>query len=386
MSTNSTLLKLVKPTVSGDSDVWGGYLNTTIDSLDTLSGPITTGGSANAYTLTTGQTLTAYADKQSFWIKASFANTGAATLNIDAIGAKNLRKLVQGTLTALSSGDINSGDYLRVVYNSASDVIVIISSTNPTVSLDPTLQALAALSWPSGSPVVQFTAADTISLTLTPSLTDLTLSGKLKAAAGTSSAPGITFSATTGHGLFDAGAGTLGISANGTQVAALTPSSMVMWTGVNFLAQDGTVGGPGISFANSSSSGFYRIGANNIGIALNGTKYGDLATTLFDFTVPTRAKMPVSSETSGTLTTASQRKKVNATGGITLDGNVYAADDFMLIYAGASARTLTQGTTGSPTQRLHGSATTGNLTLAAYGFAIVHWVSATEWSVMGDVS
>ncbi len=115
-------------------------------------------------------------------------------------------------------------------------------------------------------------------------------------------------------------------------------------------------------------------------------KYLDAATTLFDFVAPVRAQLAVSAETSGTLTAASSNKKVNASGNITIDGNVHTADDQMKIYAGASARTLTQGTTGTPTQRLHGSSTTGNLTLAARGVAVVDFISATEWVVSGDVS
>ena len=38
----STNLRLQKPTVGGDSDVWGGYLNTTIDSVDKIANAITT--------------------------------------------------------------------------------------------------------------------------------------------------------------------------------------------------------------------------------------------------------------------------------------------------------------------------------------------------------
>ncbi len=42
---------------------------------------------------------------------------------------------------------------------------------------------------------------------------------------------------------------------------------------------DGTVGAPGISFGADTDSGIYRIGANEIGVAVNGAKVLDIATT-----------------------------------------------------------------------------------------------------------
>lgn len=372
---STTRYLLTKPEVGASADTWGTKLNTDWDSVDKLLGAITTAGSGAAYTLTSGQSLSAYTAGQGFWIKASFTCSGAATLNVDSLGAKNITK--NGT-TATVSGDIVSGTIYYVSYDGTQFQIVgpISGGLQP---LDATLTALAALSWSSGTPLVQFTAADTVSLTLTPTPTSV------QAGVGSASAPSFSFSTDTNTGVYWDSADVVALGAGGTRAMHAGTFGVVIDSGPVY-GQDGTVSAPGHTFINDQDCGLYRIGANNIGIALSGTKYGDLAPTLFDFTAPTRAKMPVSSETTGTLTSASARKKVNATGGITLDGNVFAADDFMLIYAGASSRTLTQGATGSPTQRLHGSATTGNLTIAAYGFAIVHWVSATEWSVMGDVS
>lgn len=44
-------------------------------------------------------------------------------------------------------------------------------------------------------------------------------------------------------------------------------------------AMDGLVGTPSLSFINDTDCGFYRIGVNNLGLALNGAKVLDLATT-----------------------------------------------------------------------------------------------------------
>jgi microcystin-dependent protein len=44
-------------------------------------------------------------------------------------------------------------------------------------------------------------------------------------------------------------------------------------------ASSGAVGTPGITFSSDTDSGLYRIGANNIGVAVNGAKVLDVATT-----------------------------------------------------------------------------------------------------------
>lgn len=97
-----------------------------------------------------------------------------------------------------------------------------------------------------------------------------------------------------------------------------------------------------------------------------------------------QARVAESAETSGSLTTASANKQVDASGGITIPASTFAAGDMIAIYAGASSRTITQGS--GLTQRLHGSATTGNLTLAARGMCAVRFISATECVICGDVS
>jgi len=88
-----------------------------------------------------------------------------------------------------------------------------------------------------------------------------------------------------------------------------------------------------------------------------------------------------SSETSGTLTVASANETIQATGDITIPNAVFAAGDIILIYAGASSRTITEG--ASVTMRLGGTATTGSRTLAARGVAVLFFVSSSEVVVSG---
>ena len=121
-----------------------------------------------------------------------------------------------------------------------------------------------------------------------------------------------------------------------------------------------------------------------IGDVVTGTPTSrlDLTNTLAAFNVPVQARAAASATTTGTLTAASANKTIQATGDITIDNSVFAAGDIILIYAGASSRTITEG--ASVTMRLGGSATTGSRTLAARGVAMLFFVSASEVVVSGS--
>src|SRR5579885_2646131 len=51
---------------------------------------VTSGGSANAQTLTYGVAPAAYIQGQRYTFVAGFTNTGACTLNVNGLGAKNI--------------------------------------------------------------------------------------------------------------------------------------------------------------------------------------------------------------------------------------------------------------------------------------------------------
>lgn len=73
----------------------------------------TTTGSANSYALAASRTMAAYAQGDLFTFKASFTNTGAATLNVDALGAK----AIQSHTAALVGGEIVEDGIYTVVYD-----------------------------------------------------------------------------------------------------------------------------------------------------------------------------------------------------------------------------------------------------------------------------
>lgn len=347
-----------------------------------ILGAKTSGGSANAQTFTSdapGAISTAYAAGMGFVFKAGYSNTGACTFNADGVGAKSIKK--GGAQAALAANDIVANGIYFLVYEASGDCFLLLNPESGQIAaqpLDATLTAVAALSWSTGKPLVQFTAADTVSLTLAPDVTSITVG------LGSVSAPSVSFSGDSNTGIYSPSADALSLVCGGVTQIAIGNSYATFIAPI--FAPAGTVGYPAIAFADDTDNGAYYIGTNNWGLAVGGSKIVDLATTGIEITGTARARLPLSSETSGTLTAASSNKKVNASGNITIDGNVHAADDQIKVYAGASARTITQGTTGTPTQRLHGSSTTGNLTLAARGVAVADFVSPTEWVWSGDVS
>jgi hypothetical protein len=90
----------------------------------------------------------------------------------------------------------------------------------------------------------------------------------------------------------------------------------------------------------------------------------------------------LATNTTGTLALADADCICFMTGDVTLDGNVFTSPQAIIFYAGASARTITQGT--SMTLRLGGTATTGNRTLAARTLAVGLVISATEIVIAGS--
>jgi hypothetical protein len=395
--------------------------------LKSLGAAITHGGSSNAYTLTlpTGHQITAYATGMRFLWKPNGNSSGSVTLNVDGVGAK---KVFLPSGSQAGSGHITSGTLLDVVYDATLDSsaggfqIVGSSSALTAQPLDATLTALAALSWSSGNALVQFTAADTVSLTLAPSVTSVTASNGSAA-----TTPAATFTNTADN------ANVMALRIEGDRATPTTNdivyASWFLSDAAGNQEEFGRISCQGWDLTNGSEDSFLifhyrssgsmvqavRLGAtvfqptSNDGIALGaaaqafsdlylatganvGFGNGDVTLTHSSDTLTLTGGGLVSpskrsTETGGTLTSASSNRIVVLATAPTIDGNVHAADDqILLVNNTASSMTITAGSTGSPTQRLSGTTTTGNRTLAARGKAHVYFISATEWSISGDVS
>jgi hypothetical protein len=119
--------------------------STTLGQVQNSGMQYATGSGTNTIVATMAPAITAYVAGQTFRIKmAAGANTGATTLNLNSVGAKNITK--KGT-TALAAGDIPASAMFEVAYdgtqfqllNVGTDVGITASEsvalTNKTVDL-----------------------------------------------------------------------------------------------------------------------------------------------------------------------------------------------------------------------------------------------------------
>lgn len=84
-------------------------------------------GAADAYAITPSPAITAYEEGQRFVFRATNANTGASTLNINSLGATTIRTNDGSTL---ASGDIIVGGYYGVTYDANGSRFVLTSPTS----------------------------------------------------------------------------------------------------------------------------------------------------------------------------------------------------------------------------------------------------------------
>lgn len=96
-----------------------------------------TTGSSNAYVATLTPALLALTDGAKVTFIANHTNTGAATLNVNSLGAKNI---YDAEATALSVSTLTSGHTYTVVYNSSQNAWMLVKSVSvSTGSYTPTL-------------------------------------------------------------------------------------------------------------------------------------------------------------------------------------------------------------------------------------------------------
>src|SRR5207244_1107813 len=127
-----------------------------------IGGTVTSTGSANAYLLTLNNGFTSLATGEMATFKASFTNTGAATIAVNSLAAKALRKDTTSGASALGPGDITSAGLYSIIYDAAANS--------------------AAGAWVVGNPTPRFIAAITAGADFAPNAsTLLTLNGNTAA-------------------------------------------------------------------------------------------------------------------------------------------------------------------------------------------------------------
>jgi hypothetical protein len=74
-------------------------------------------GANDSYAITLSPAITTYVTGTRYRFKANTANTGAATLDINAVGAQAIKKVAGGVTTALDDSDIRAGQMVEVVWD-----------------------------------------------------------------------------------------------------------------------------------------------------------------------------------------------------------------------------------------------------------------------------
>ena len=404
-------------------------------------GAVATGGSSNAYTYTSpgSFTLSAYVTGVRVTFNANHSNSGAATLNVDGLGAKSITK--NGT-TAVATGDIVSGRVYEVVYDGTQFQLMGERNVGVYQPLDATLSALAALAV-SADQYIYATGSDTFSLATVTSFARTVLDDTTAGAArttlgaygsgdvvavgdGTPAVPGVNFASDPDNGLERSASNNWSLVSAGSRRLTVRSNGQIGHVGL------GSASTPDYTFNSDLDTGFRSAGTDSAAITCGGTdrltvSSAGIATTGVlelggatdatlarsgaglvsvegvdlvgvsltqtltnkTLTSPTinggtiQSRVQASSETTGTLTSASANKAVTCTGGITLPNSVFTANDAILFDPGASSRTFTRG---SGIAMYVNGADSASATLAANKLGSAYWRDASTVILSGAFS
>lgn len=99
-------------------------------------------GAVNAYAVTVAATVNAYTDGLQVILKASHANTGASTVNVNGLGAI---AIVHQDGTALQVNDIYANQFVVAIYNATLGEFVLAGAAMGQILADITAQVSSAV-------------------------------------------------------------------------------------------------------------------------------------------------------------------------------------------------------------------------------------------------
>lgn len=137
---------------SGVNDSWRAGMGAVKRSYDRDHAGtwVTVGGSGNAVTLTYAVAPASYVQGEKYAFKATAANTGAATVNINSLGAKNIYARTPTGPAALIGGEIQIGDIVEIAFDGTEFVMIGMASNMaaiPSGAVMPYAGSIAPNGW-----------------------------------------------------------------------------------------------------------------------------------------------------------------------------------------------------------------------------------------------
>ena len=232
-----------------------------------------TGGSAaNVYVATTLPAIDSYLKFRNFVFAFSttHANTGACTINL----GPSAIPLYNNASTALVAGDLPANTIMLARINGAGTAANIIGPVNSQSNsqwtqsgLTPTYIGATSFSLV-GDQTANFQVGRRIKTTNTGGTIYSTISASVFSSV-------TTVTVVNDSGTLDSGLSAVSYSLLSVVNPAI-PTATFNATRIGFA--DGSVGLPSVSFSSDLDCGMYRIGANNLGVAVNGAKVLDIGT------------------------------------------------------------------------------------------------------------
>lgn len=271
--------------------VAGAQANLGIIPADRASFPLAT-GTGDVIVVTNTSPLLALTDGAAMSFTASAANTIAVTINVDGLGAKAGRKIIAGTDVALAANDLLTADKYGWVYSTAANAAAgawIRTTSNTTQrNAPPGTAALPAFSFDADqntgiynpvANVVGVSADGVLHFSVTTS--GATVAGQIDVGNGSLATPAYAFTNETASGQYRIGANNIGYAINAGKVLDISVTGLgVVGT---TLSGDGTVSLPGFSFTSDPDTGVYRNGANILGLVAGGAAQVLISTTTVTF-------------------------------------------------------------------------------------------------------
>lgn len=301
---------------------------------------VTPGGTANALTITNTNAVASYATGQKIAFKAAYTNSGAATVNVDGLGVKNLLRPDGSNLVAadLTAGRMYEATYDGTAFQLHTNLLDLSEDGVGSYIASISASALAAASSATDAENAQTaaesaqTAAEVAQAAAEAAAASLTASGLLTSIktvdgsgsgldtdlvrgttpgafgltmlatataaaaqtalfssqavfpAGTVSAPGISVSGDTNTGIYFSAADVVDITAGGVNRMSIAAAAIT--TTVVAQGPDGSASLPAFAFSGDVNTGIYRSTTDTLNITTGGTSRVAVNTASVTSTLP----------------------------------------------------------------------------------------------------